>query len=92
MHEFISEDLAMACYSAGLLDAPGGRHTSRMAEIIESSGPIIETCDQTDPALITELRLAAGDLVETLSDEQIGELIPYLRREYAKQKMPDAPQ
>ena len=88
MNEFLPQDLALACHSAGLLDSPSGPHTSQMAEIVEEAGPVLEGRDHADPALITEVRLASGSLLERLSDVEIARLLPYIGREYQKQKIP----
>jgi hypothetical protein len=88
MHEFLSEEVAMACYSAGLLNDPAGKGTAAFMETVELAGPVLHGRDHTDPALVTEVRLAAGDLLGKLSDNDIAQLIPILRREYEKQRSP----
>ena len=88
MNEFLPQDLALACHSAGLLTGPDGAYTSQMAEIVEEAGPVLAGRDRTDLALLTEVRLAAGALLETLSDDEVTRLLPYIRREYDRQKIP----
>jgi hypothetical protein len=89
MHEYLPQDLALACHSAGLLDSPDGPHTPKMVDIIEEAGPVLEGRDHTDPALITEVRLATGPLLEMLNDDEVGQLLPFIRDAYGKQKIPN---
>jgi hypothetical protein len=87
MSEFMPQDLVFACQAAGLLH-PHGETTPLLEELVELAGPVLAVHDEEDPALVTEVRLAAGPLVENLGDEEIAQLLPFLRREYDRRKFP----